>query len=81
MSLAPDPLDAPLWNSPDAVCFVGTDGVAWRVVECPAAHVPGSRGARCLVFLSEGLVRRVWHFPLDWRTLSRAALEALMARP
>ena len=76
-----DPLGAPLWEAPDAVRFVGAEGLAWRVVECAAGQVPGSRGPRCLVFLSEGLVRRVWDFPPDWRTLGPVALDALMARP
>jgi hypothetical protein len=76
-----DPLGAPLWNAPDAVRFADAEGLGWRVVECAAAHVPGSRGSRCLIFLSEGLVRHVWSFPPDWRTLAPVDLEALMARP
>ena len=81
MSAAFDPLAAPLWDAPDAVRFVDGEGLGWRVVECAAAHVPGSRGPRCLIFLSEGLVRRVWSFPPEWRTLAPVALEALMALP
>jgi hypothetical protein len=81
MSAAPDPLSAPLWNALDAVHFVDVAGVAWRVVDRAAAHVPGSRGPRCLIFLSVGLVRRVWIFPARWRLLTPHELEALMARP
>ncbi|AHG93348.1 hypothetical protein J421_5813 (plasmid) [Gemmatirosa kalamazoonensis] len=81
MSVARDPLGAPLWNAPDAVHLVDAHGIAWRVVECDAALVPGSRGARCLIFLSEGLVRRAWNFPLHWRALAPVDLEALMAQP
>lgn len=81
MSAAFDPMGAPLWNAPEAVHFVGADGVAWRVVEIASRHVPGARGPRCLLFLSDGLARRVWDFPPGWRTLPRPALEALMDRP
>jgi hypothetical protein len=81
VSAAFDPLAAPMWDAPDAVHFVDGGGIAWRVVDCAGARVPGSRGPRCLIFLSEGLVRRVWSFPPDWRALSPAGLEALMARP
>jgi hypothetical protein len=76
-----DPLAAPLWNAPDAIRFTGADGVAWRIVERAAGHVPGSRGGTCLIYLSEGLVRRVWRFPPQWRTLPPAALDALMDKP
>lgn len=79
------PLDAdasraPLWDAADALCFRDADGVAWRVVECEARHVPGACGDRCLVFLSENVVRRVWDFPRDWRTMPPQALDALTLR-
>ena len=75
-----DPLGAPLWSSADAVHFVDGDGLAWRVVECATAHVPGARGPRCLLFLSEGIARRVWAYPATWRALAPDALETMMLR-
>ena len=56
-------------------------GDEWRVFERDARRIPGSRGARCLFFDGEGIVRRVWHYPADWQTLPAAALLALMDRP
>jgi hypothetical protein len=46
----------------------------WTVVELDAGMVPGSRGARCLVFARQECIRRVWDFPGDWRTLDAAGL-------
>ena len=73
----PLPLGAPLWNAADAVRFTDSQGTTWRVVERETAHVPGARGARCLIFLLEGVVRRAWAYPPGWLTLPPAALEAL----
>ncbi len=49
----------------------------WAVVEVEAHGVPGAQGARCLVFSREACIRRVWNYPLDWRTLDAAGLAAL----
>lgn len=46
------------------------DGVEWHVHEANAGHVPGSRSDRCLIFDSEGVVRRLWDYPDAWRELS-----------
>jgi hypothetical protein len=64
---------------PDVVHFTAADGIAWRAAEHEAVHVPGAYGARCLIFVADGVARRVWDFPDDWRLLSPRALEALMA--
>ncbi|WP_284348142.1 hypothetical protein [Roseisolibacter agri] len=56
-------------------------GDEWRVFERDTRRIPGSRGARCLFFDGEGIVRRVWHYPADWQSLPAAALLALMDRP
>lgn len=56
-------------------------GGEWRVFERDARFVPGSCAPRCLYFDGEGIVRRVWHYPADWPSLSPAALLALMDRP
>ena len=55
----------------------GAGWVEWEVVEVNAASVPGARAARCLVFTRQDCIRRVWHYPADWRTLDDAALAAL----
>ena len=55
-------------------------GEEWRVSERDARHIPGARGARCLVFDGEGIVRRVWHVPPDWPALAPQALLGLMDR-
>ena len=46
----------------------------WIVREVNSAHVPGSRGARCLVFSSADVVRRVWRYPPNWRVLDDQVL-------
>ena len=76
-----DPHLAPMWSDPAAVHFVDREGVAWRVVERSTEDIPGARGPRCLIFLCEGIVRRVWTYPAAWHTLSAAALEALEDAP
>ena len=73
----PAPNAAVAESAGGAVAFVGADGIAWRVVECEAAHVPGARGPRCLIFFSDNVVRRVWDYPATWRALTLAALEGL----
>ncbi len=60
-----------------AVTFLDEAGVLWTVTECNAEHVPGSRGARCLIFASTEAVRRVWLYPPGWRDLLTPSLIAL----
>jgi hypothetical protein len=59
-------------------------GVTWTVTERDGVGVPGNadgaRGRRCLVFASPEVIRRVWDYPPDWRTLPDAALLALSWR-
>src|SRR5829696_6442285 len=50
------------------------DAVEWHVHEVDAGKVPGSRSSRCLIFDSEGIVRRVWEYPSTWAELSDDAL-------
>jgi hypothetical protein len=57
--------------------FTGAGSLVWAVYELAAAPFPWARGDRCLVFMSESAVRRVWHYPADWRALPDDALEAL----
>jgi hypothetical protein len=49
----------------------------WTVTEVEAAGVPGSRGARCLLFTRLDCIRRIWNYPADWRRLDAAGLAAL----
>jgi hypothetical protein len=56
---------------------VDPTGRAWTIREADAAHVPGSRGRRALIFDTEGHCFRVWSYPLEWRELTTAELLAL----
>jgi len=65
--------------------FTDSDGVAWSVREDGAddpraltADVPP--GTTWLRFESELEVRRLWHYPDDWRGLSDIQLESLLDR-
>ena len=57
-------------------------GAGWRVYEMVAGHVPGARGARCLIMESEskGVCRRVWSYPANWQEMSVDELLALNPR-
>ena len=65
--------------------FTDSDGVVWSVREDGAddpraltADVPP--GTTWLRFESELEVRRLWHYPDDWRGLSPLQLESLLDR-
>ena len=73
----PDRHHTPMWTDPNAVHFVDRRGVSWRVVERATDRTPGAREAHCLIFLCEGVVRRAWTYPQDWRHLTPTELEAL----
>jgi hypothetical protein len=66
-------------DEPDAgpVSVYDDQGVRWVVSERDAASVPGARGPRCLVFMSDTAVRRVWTYPATWRHLTADALLAV----
>jgi hypothetical protein len=57
-----------------AVIFSDRDGEPWQVTELDCGQVPGARGARCLVFMSDSVMRRVWSYPTAWRRLDVAEL-------
>ena len=78
MSTSPREPVAPVVGPP--LDFVDADGESWSATEHDCRDLPGTRGARCLVFASEYGFRRVWDFPADWRTLSMAALMELSWR-
>ncbi|MEO5871315.1 MAG: hypothetical protein ABIT91_15815 [Gemmatimonadaceae bacterium] len=52
-------------------------GVHWRVSERNTANAPGTHGTRCLIFDSGEVIRRVWHYPATWCSLSADELIAL----
>jgi hypothetical protein len=55
-----------------------TDGSQWYVVEVDGSRVPGACGRpRCLIFVSERVVRRVWEFPDEWYLLADDDLAAV----
>lgn len=49
----------------------------WLVAEVDARDIPGALAERCLVFQSEHVARRLWHYPANWHSLSDYALAAL----
>ena len=49
----------------------------WLVAEVDARGIPGALADRCLVFQSEHVARKLWHYPADWYSLSDYALAAL----
>jgi hypothetical protein len=65
--------------------FTDSDGVFWNVREDGADDVKSFTsdippGATWLRFESELEVRRLWHYPDDWRGLSPMQMESLLDR-
>lgn len=48
---------------------ISREGLTWYVREVDTRHVPGARAQQCLILEAEGLIRRVWVYPRDWRDL------------
>ena len=61
--------------------FLDASGALWSVREVDCRLVPGALAARCLVFDSAAIVRRVWHYPRDWAELDDVALRRLLESP
>ena len=57
------------------------DGVRWVVHEASTALTPGAKTYRCLIFDSEGVVRRLWTFPESWEDLADADILRLLDAP
>jgi hypothetical protein len=57
------------------------DGVRWVVHEASAARTPGAQAYRCLIFDSEGVVRRLWVFPERWEDLPDSEILKLLDAP
>jgi hypothetical protein len=70
----------------DHVSFTDSSGVRWSVSEDGAdesrAHgsADAAPGTAWLRFESEYEVRRLWHYPDDWRGLNPLQLESLLER-
>jgi hypothetical protein len=69
----------------EQVTFTDSDGVLWNVREDGADDTRPlaadvSPGTTWLRFESELEVRRLWHYPDDWRGLSPIQLESLLDR-
>ena len=65
--------------------FTDSDGVSWNVREDGADEArsyttDGQPGTTWLRFESELEVRRLWHYPDDWRGLSPLQMESLLDR-
>ena len=65
--------------------FMDSDGVLWRVREDGAEDsrpigTETAPGTTWLRFESDLEVRRLWHYPDDWRGLSPIQLESLLER-
>jgi hypothetical protein len=57
--------------------FIDSRQVRWCVYESPRPCADGTTRPGSLIFESDGVIRRVRDFPVDWRTLTDAELEAL----
>lgn len=49
----------------------------WTLREMDARTVPGARAATCLICESTDVIRRLWRYPRDWRSLKDDDLAAL----
>lgn len=56
--------------------IVDESGRPWLVREVDTRLTPGARRPRCLLCEGEGVVRRVWAYPVDWRHCPDAELAA-----
>ena len=53
----------------------------WRVHEMDARAIPGAQAPTCLICESTEVIRRLWHYPADWRSIEDDALWALCEGP
>jgi hypothetical protein len=49
----------------------------WSLREVDAHSVPGARAPKCLICESTDVIRRLWAYPADWKSLSDDALWTL----
>jgi hypothetical protein len=51
--------------------------VHWSLREVDARRVPGARAPKCLICESTDVIRRLWVYPDDWKSLTDDALWTL----
>jgi hypothetical protein len=49
----------------------------WSIREVDTDRLPGASGPRCLICESDDVVRRIWHYPENWLSLSDDELLSL----
>jgi len=72
----PPPPDPEVTRPNTLTRAVFIDGVLWTIYERPPQNFDRDAGPS-LIFESDAMVRRVKHYPADWRELSGTALAAL----
>lgn len=77
---APQPNESAPPTSRDARIFRDDHGVTWWVHEVNGEHL-GTVGTTCLLVVSANELRRVWKYPIDWRSLSAEELLRLPQQP
>ena len=60
--------------------YVDGQGIQWRVSEREVRRAPHEPARTCLFFEAAHIIRRVCHYPADWRQLPDAELERLSWR-
>lgn len=58
--------------------LVDADGREWRVYERVGSIASPKAGQRSLIFDTDGMVRRLWHYPAGWDSLADDELLLLM---
>lgn len=73
-----DDLRTPQDGPVPPVHFVDARGTAWFAHEIRASLSQRPRGEHYLLIESRDAIRRVWHYPADWRALRGDALLVLL---
>lgn len=58
----------------DGTRVIERNADAWHIHEADSTSTPGAVSSRSLICESSAVVRRLWHFPMDWRALSDRAI-------
>lgn len=79
-SRTPVPNESVPPSSRDAKIFRDQAGVTWWAHEVNGEYL-GAVGAMCLLVVSAHELRRVWKYPVDWRSLAADELLRLPHQP
>lgn len=60
--------------------IVEKSGQRWTIREMSAGNIPGAHRSHCLICESDDVVRRIWDYPHDWRSLDDSRLIELCYR-